>query len=199
MSLKDMFKKKYSSTVYCNNCKTHSEVQIPKGITITQFIETGACPNCNCSTLISDYRQIDEFKEQAKPRVQLIGGGGGFLKRARPIRIAPIPQSRPSNMPANAPRPVPRPNPAEPDFRPKFVETDFSLKPVDRRLAERRVERQKERQVEERSVEKPVELIEPAEPYEPFKPKGVYTNDIDFWTGSRKEKERRPSSSNTND
>ena len=71
MALKDMFKKKYTSTVYCNNCNTHSEVQIPKGVTILQFVETGPCPNCNCSTLVADYRQIDEFRDQPKQQVKV--------------------------------------------------------------------------------------------------------------------------------
>lgn len=137
MALKDMFKKKYTSTVYCNNCNTHSEVQIPKGVTILQFVETGPCPNCNCSTLVADYRQIDEFRDQPKQQVKVLRVGR--RQDTQPLERAQIPRPRPSNRPAN-------------------------LLPPKR----------------------------PAPPEEPdFTPKGIFKNDVDFWTGNPKRRERR--------
>ena len=72
MALIDIFNKKYKSNCWCNNCSTHQEVQIPKGVTLVQWIEsgTGKCLNCGCNTLIADYQQIDEFKDK-KPRMIL--------------------------------------------------------------------------------------------------------------------------------
>lgn len=135
MALKDMFKKRYNANVWCNNCSTHSEVAVPKGVTVAQFIESGSCPNCGCATLIADYRQIDEYKDQPKPQVKLLRIGPRKQRpqevvdypRSRPMEQrpaerprAPLPEPRPSNRPANMP-PPPRPRPAEPDFTPRGI------------------------------------------------------------------------------
>jgi hypothetical protein len=132
MALKDMFKKKYNANVWCNNCNTHSEVSVPKGVTLNQFVESGACPNCGCATLVADYRQIDEYKSQPKPQVKLLRVGPQKQRRpqevidyprSRPIeppKRAPLPQQRPSTRPANMPSP-PKPRPAEPDFTPRGI------------------------------------------------------------------------------
>lgn len=106
MSLKDMFSKKYPSNCWCNNCETFQEVQIPKGVSITQFIEgsSGKCNNCGCSTLVAGYKQIDEFKQVPKKQPS-----------NQPMQRAQIPQPRPSNRPANSVPPQ-RPRPVEPDF-----------------------------------------------------------------------------------
>ena len=64
MALKDMFRKKYNANVWCNNCNTHSEVSVPKGVTLNQFVDNGACPNCGCATLVADYRTKDKIAEQ---------------------------------------------------------------------------------------------------------------------------------------
>lgn len=133
MALKDIFKKRYSANVWCNNCSTHSEVSVPKGVTLNQFVESGACPNCGCATLVADYRQIDEYKNEPKPQVKLLRIGPQKQRRpqevldyprSRPMgptpEKAPLPQQRPSNRPANMP-PPPRPRPTEPEFIPRGI------------------------------------------------------------------------------
>ena len=142
MALKDMFKKKYNTNVWCNNCNTHSEVSVPKGVTLNQFVESGACPNCGCATLVADYRQIDEYKSQSKPpQVKLLRVGPQKQRRPQPVmdyprsrptvpieppQRAPLPQQRPSNRPANLPPPS-RPRPVEPDFTPKGIMRDEDI------------------------------------------------------------------------
>jgi hypothetical protein len=117
MAFKDLFKSKYKTNVWCNNCNCFSEVQIPRGVTVNQFIESGACPACGCATLVAGYKQIDEFKEQSKPKIRLLMR----KQNVEPIQRAPLPQPRPSNRPANLlPRRRPQPS-AEPDFTPKGV------------------------------------------------------------------------------
>lgn len=69
MALVDLFRRKYKANVWCDNCKTHSEVTIPKGVTVNQFTESGSCPLCGCSTLVQDYQQIEEFR---KPQVEKV-------------------------------------------------------------------------------------------------------------------------------
>lgn len=138
MALKDMFRKKYNANVWCNNCNTHSEVSVPKGVTLNQFVESGACPNCGCSTLVADYRQIDEYKEQKQPQVKLLRVGPQKHRRPEPVvdyprsrptvpieppQRAPIPPQRPSNRPQNS-LPPRRPAPSEPDFGPKGIFKD---------------------------------------------------------------------------
>lgn len=118
MALKDMFRKKYNANVWCNNCNTHSEVSVPKGVTLNQFADGGSCPNCGCSTLVVDYRQIDEFKEQPKPQVKLLRIGR--RQDVEPPKRAPVPPQRPSNRPANS-FPKPKPLPIEPDFTPRGI------------------------------------------------------------------------------
>jgi hypothetical protein len=139
MALKDIFRKKYNANVWCNNCSTHSEVSVPKGVTLTQFVENGACPNCGCATLVADYKQIDEFREQQpKPSVKLLRVGKQRSQpqpvvdypRSRPIeppKRAPLPPQRPSNRPENS-LPPRRPTPVEPNFIPRGIfrdEIDF--------------------------------------------------------------------------
>jgi hypothetical protein len=122
MALKDMFSKKYKSNVWCNNCNTHSEVSVPKGVTVNQFVEGGSCPNCGCATLVADYRQIDEYKENPKPQVKLLRVGRR-PQQVEPSQRAPIPSQRPSNRPANS-LPPRREAIPEPDFRPKGIFKD---------------------------------------------------------------------------
>ena len=158
MSLKDLFKKRYNANVWCNNCSVHSEVQVPKGVTLNQFVESGACPNCGCITLVAGYNQIDEFKQQPppepKPKVKffykpLKPKPGDYQRPQRmqpqPPQRTPQPQRIPTPQPQKAPLPQPRPS-----NRPA------NLPPVERR------------------------------PMPDFTPKGVYTNEIDFWTGTKK-------------
>jgi hypothetical protein len=125
MVFKDLFKSKYTTQVWCNNCQTYQEVQIPKGVSIAQFIDgnTGKCNNCGCCCLVASYKQIDEFKkQQPKSKIRL-------LMRKQNVetpQMAPLPQPRPSNRPANLlPRQRPQPS-AEPDFTPKGVFTNNS-------------------------------------------------------------------------
>jgi hypothetical protein len=87
MAFKDLFLKKYSSNVWCNNCNSHSEVQISKGVTLNQFVESGKCPNCGCVSLVVGYKQIYEFKKEA-PNTN-----------TTPRRVAPLPERRPSTRP----------------------------------------------------------------------------------------------------
>ena len=116
MALKDMFNKKYKTNVWCNNCNTHSEVSVPKGVTLNQFVESGSCPNCGCATLVAGYNQIDEFKKPTRaPEVKLLRVGR--RQDLPPIERARVPEPRPSNRPANLP-PMRKPEPEpEPDFR----------------------------------------------------------------------------------
>ena len=132
MALLDgLFKKKYAANVFCNNCMSHSEVQIPRGITIIQFIESGNCPNCFCNTLIADYKQIDEFKErQPQPKMQILRPRMTINNRSRPPveprQRASIPEPRPS-MKSQRFKPLPKAqSPAS--FEPKKI---FKQDPVD--------------------------------------------------------------------
>jgi hypothetical protein len=118
MAFKDMFSKKYKANVWCNNCNTHSEVSVPKGVTLNQFADGGSCPNCGCSTLVVDYRQIDEFKDQPKPQVKLLRIGR--RQDIEPPKRALVPPQRPSNRPANS-LPPKREAVPEPDFTPKGI------------------------------------------------------------------------------
>lgn len=97
MAFADMFKKRYTANAWCNNCNTHQEVQIPKGVSISQFVEsgTGKCGNCGCNTLVEDYKQIDEFKRKPNQVTQKRG-----VPPIQPKReVAPIPEKRPSTKP----------------------------------------------------------------------------------------------------
>ena len=123
-----ILKKKYTATVYCNNCNSHSEVQVPRGVTVAQFIENGPCPSCGCATLIADYKQIDEFKEhQPQPKMQILRPR--MTVRARPPveprQRAPIPEPRPS-MKSRRFKPLPKTQ--APNFEPKKI---FKQDPVD--------------------------------------------------------------------
>lgn len=125
MAVIDLFKKKYTANVWCNNCNTHSEVSVPKGVTVNQFVESGSCPNCGCATLIVDYRQIEEFGDTKnklnRPRMKLM------RKRPEPVEPAvraPIPRERPSTKPLHY-QPLPQP---EPTFESQRV---FKQPPVD--------------------------------------------------------------------
>jgi hypothetical protein len=120
MALKDIFNKKYTSNCWCNNCQTHQEVQIPKGVSITQFIEsaTGKCNNCGCNSLVADYKQIDEYKEQQpKPQVKLLRTGRRLEEEPK---RASVPPQRPSNRPVDS-FPKPKPLPINPDFTPRGI------------------------------------------------------------------------------
>ena len=147
MALKDMFRKKYTTNCWCNNCSTHQEVQIPRGVSVAQFVEsgTGKCGNCGCNTLIADYNQIDEFKQtparqhqQRQPRQPRQPRQQEVRKKTllpvEPLRKAPLPRRRPSNRPANLPQP-------------------------------------------------------PKKPVEPDTPRGIFRDDVDFWTGYPKGRE----------
>ena len=134
MAFKDLFKSKYKTNVWCNNCNSFSEVQIHRGITVNQFIESGACPACGCANLVIGHKQLNNFKEQPKPKVKWI------IKKEQPIQKAPSYSPRPSNSPANL-LPKPRQQPGaeyaerakraeyaerakrrvEPDFTPRGV------------------------------------------------------------------------------
>lgn len=142
MALLDgLFKKKYTSNVFCNNCNTHSEVQIPRGITIVQFVESGNCPNCFCNTLVVDYKQIDEFKEkEPRQKIQLLRPRMTIRRPqpqpSQPQQRASVPGPRPSTKPMHyQPLPQPEPEPApnfdtfgEPTFKPQKI---FKQPPVD--------------------------------------------------------------------
>jgi hypothetical protein len=155
MAFKDLFKKKYNQNVWCNNCNSHSEVSIPKGVTLTQYVESGACPNCGCITLVAGYKQIDEFKQQpppeSKPKIKffykpLKPKPGDYQRPQRTQRTSPPVQRAPTPQPQRAQLPQPRPSNRPANLPP----------PVERR------------------------------PIPDFTPKGVYTNEIDFWTGTKK-------------
>ena len=170
MALKDLFKKKYQSNVWCNNCRTFQEIQIPKGVSIAQFIDgnTGKCLNCGCSTLVADYPQIDEFKEQPKPKVRLLMRN----QNIEPLQRAPLPSPRPSNRPANL-LPKPRQQPGAEGA----VEANYAAEAAEGAgVAEYAIEGANARYV------KAAKRAEPG-----FIPrKGVYREDIDFWTGEKK-------------
>lgn len=125
MALKDLFSKKYKSNCWCNNCQTHQEVEIPKGVTLAQYIEenTGKCSNCGCNTLIADYNQMDEYRQERKPLPQVKVLHNPLRRRQPPTELpkrAPLPQQRPSNRPPNS-LPPRRPRPSEPDFTPRGI------------------------------------------------------------------------------
>lgn len=105
-----MFKKKYVTNCWCNNCSTHQEVQIPRGVSVAQFVEsgTGKCGNCGCNTLVADYNQIDEFKQTTARQYQRRQQRQLLLQQVKvrkPLKRAPLPQERPSNRPVNLSRP----------------------------------------------------------------------------------------------
>ena len=154
MPLIDIFKKTYIGQVWCNNCSTSQEIQIPKGTTIAQFIEgnTGKCGICGCKTLIADYKQIDEFKDnQPRPRMQLIP------RRQAPVtevkQRAPIPEPRPSTKPKNY-RPLPKSATTIQDFEPGKI---FKEDPVDFWTGR---ERPRRRQQQQQSQPQPEEYDE---------------------------------------
>jgi hypothetical protein len=127
MALIDAFKKKYRANVWCNNCNTHSEVNVPRGVTVVQFIESGACPNCGCAALVADYRQIDEFKEKTpKPKIQLLRPRMVPRPPVEPKVRAPVPDPRPSTR-SKRYRPLPE-SQAPPNFEPRKI---FKEDPVD--------------------------------------------------------------------
>lgn len=156
MTIADLFNKKYKSTVWCNNCSTHQEVNIPKGVSIAQFVEsgTGKCGNCGCNTLVADYNQIEEFKQQQPqrqplPQVRVLHNPMRRRQPRPPTEIrerAQVPAQRPSNRPVNAPRPSNRPENMPPPVREAVPEPNFI-------------------------------------------PKGIFKDDIDFWTGTKKRRD----------
>lgn len=112
MTFADLFKSKYKAQAWCNNCKTHQEINVPKGVTLTQFLEgnTGKCNNCGCNTLVNDYPQIKEFDR-------------------RP-RQAPLPAPRPSNRPrGNLPQPKPEVPEDDTIFKNDIKDLDWIGKP----------------------------------------------------------------------
>jgi hypothetical protein len=137
MALADLFKRSYVGQVYCNNCYTHTEIQIPKGTTLSQFIEgnKGKCPVCGCNTLIADYKQIDEFRERSsQPKMQIL------RPRVAVSKQAPLPELRPS-MKEKRYQPLPQ-SEELPDFSiPKDYPVDFWTGERN----ERRFERKKRR------------------------------------------------------
>ena len=139
MALADMFKKKYTANVWCNNCNTHSEVSVPKGVTVAQFVESGGCPNCGCNTLVADYRQIEEFRQRKEnPPVKLIMSKNSLRRPQgqpqrpqRPLPVVDYPRNRPPvQLKERAPIPPPRPSTKPQGYKPlpKNQEPDFSLK-----------------------------------------------------------------------
>ena len=38
----------YKKAIVCGNCSERFEVEIPKGVRITDFCEALRCPNCGC-------------------------------------------------------------------------------------------------------------------------------------------------------
>jgi len=140
MALLDgLFKKKYTTNCWCNNCSNHQEVQIPRGVTVTQFVEsgTGKCLNCGCNTLVADYEQIDEFRKplvpknstQQKVQQNVQRPRMKFMKHrpAQPqpqqVERAPLPRPRPTTKPMHY-----QPLPKKPDFEPQKI---FKQPPVD--------------------------------------------------------------------
>ena len=170
MAFKDLFKKRYTTQVWCNNCQTYQEIQIPKGISIIQFIEgnTGKCNQCGCCTLIP--KQVNNFREQPKlkPKVKWL------IKKQIEQPIQKIP--RPSNRPANL-LPKPRQQPG--------------AERVERAKRAKQVKRVKQPNYAEPFFDS-AERADHAKLVEPdFTPKGVFgkAKDIDFWTGLKREGE----------
>lgn len=131
MSFADLFKKGYRQVFWCNNCQTHQEVQVPKGITATQFIEsgTGKCGNCGCNTLVLDYEQMEEFRQRKPgPKMEIL--------RDQPPQRASIPAPRPSTKPQGY-KPLPKEQPQNP-FEIKKI---FKKDPVDFWTGRRRADR----------------------------------------------------------
>lgn len=142
MAFSDMFKKTYTGQVWCNNCQTSQEIQIPKGTTLAQFIEgnTGKCGICGCNSLIANYKQIDEFRQQPEnnPRVKLIMSKNSLRRPQgqpqrpqRPLPVVDYPRNRPPvQLKERAPIPPPRPSTKPQGYKPlpKNQEPDFSLK-----------------------------------------------------------------------
>jgi len=137
MALGDMFKKTYLGQVFCNNCQTSQEIQIPKGTTLAQFIEgnTGKCGICGCKTLVADYKQIDEFRQQKEnPRVKLIMSKNSLRRPQRPqqqpLPVVEYPRNRPPVQLKERPIPPPRPSTKPQGYKPlpRNQEPDFSLK-----------------------------------------------------------------------
>ena len=54
MSLIDSFRKGYPVTTECSNCLTIQEINVPKGLTIEEFMgrETARCKYCGCSNTL---------------------------------------------------------------------------------------------------------------------------------------------------
>jgi len=125
MTFKDLFKKTYIANCYCLNCGTHQETQVPKGITITQFMEsaTGKCNVCGCCMLTADYKQIDEIKS-TRQKTEIKQPQFKPLPRATVPNPRPLPRSAPTQQRPAAPiqQEVQRPRPE--DFRPKKVYKD---------------------------------------------------------------------------
>ena len=128
MALIDAFKRRYRANVWCNNCNTHSEVNVPRGVTVVQFIESGSCPNCGCAALVADYKQIDEFKEpKPKPKIQLLRPRMTIPRPpVEPKQRAPVPEPRPSTR-SKRYRPLPQ-SETPPTFEPRKI---FKEDPVD--------------------------------------------------------------------
>jgi hypothetical protein len=165
MAFKDLFKKKYNQNVWCNNCNSHSEVSIPKGVTLTQYVESGACPNCGCITLVAGYKQIDEFKQSPDPPTE--------LKPKPKIKFfyKPLKQKPENQHPQRMPQRIPQ-----------------RTSPPVQRAPTPTPQPQRAQLPQPRPSNRPANLPPPVErrPIPDFTPKGVYTNEIDFWTGTKK-------------
>jgi len=66
MTLFDAIKKVYPIVVKCSNCNHKFELRIPKGTTISDYLQSEAstCENCGCSTLIRIVLDNPKHKEQ---------------------------------------------------------------------------------------------------------------------------------------
>lgn len=150
MALIDIFRraaKSYITKVRCNNCSSVSELKVPKGRTIDEFISSSEaiCPNCHCATL----KRIIIVGRVATPPKEM--SNAERIKRAvvkvdramtprMPRRARPLPQEqsepeyevqyqdvrhpvRRNERVANKPEPETQ-DYIEPDFQP-----DFSARP----------------------------------------------------------------------
>ena len=51
MAFKDLFKGNYKAFIKCSNCGFNSEIRIPKGISVADYVKGGSCICDNCKVV----------------------------------------------------------------------------------------------------------------------------------------------------
>ena len=64
--LKEMFGRGYKAFMTCPNCGFNSEIKIPKGVSVADFVKGGKCRCDNCNVVFYPAEYTTEYFEREK-------------------------------------------------------------------------------------------------------------------------------------